>query len=349
MKLIIADSMALPGIDYLMVSQSREPVLLGMPNAPQHILSTYDRASYLHLDPRKWQSIEAFGRQIDAEGLVFSQVFVDLSSTFCRFVVALFQGRSAAYEQLYVIDSPLVSDDKRLLAQLERCQLVTATAYEPLKETLCQLIASYDAKTVLCLHGLGQGSQAWDQVIAGLDGVEGFAVDLFDDGRLPKHFSDLTARVEQVLAQIKAPLILVGLSLGAMLSLSLLSHPKVAGAVAIAPQYRFRANRAYQLQSFLFKLIPSWFFKKQGLDKANLMAFYRGLADFDLTQEMKACTKPVLLLCGDRDRINHKTSQELVGLLKNSCFKVISGSGHEMTKDQPDLLAQAIQSFLKEY
>lgn len=84
------------------------------------------------------------------------------------------------------------------------------------------------------------------------------------------------------------------------------------------------------------------------MDKENLLTFYQSLADFELTEQIKACQKPVLLLCGDKDKINHKASLELVDLLKHGRFEIIPDSGHEMTKDQPSLLAEAMSRFLKE-
>lgn len=202
--------------------------------------------------------------------------------------------------------------------------------------------------TVIFLHGLGQNSRAWEQVRAELQDSESLSLDLFESGRLPTDFSTLTDLVKETLDQTEEAVVLVGLSLGAMVTLSLLDHPKVIGAVAIAGQYQFTHNRAYRIQSVLFNCLPKWFFKKQGMDKQNLLTFYQSLVNFDLTEQLRNCQKPVLLLCGDKDTINHKASRELFTLLKHGHFELISGSGHEMTKDQPSLLAQAINQFLKE-
>lgn len=202
--------------------------------------------------------------------------------------------------------------------------------------------------TVIFLHGLGQNSRAWNQVRAELQDRESLSLDLFEAGHLPTDFSTLTDLVKETLDQAEKSVVLVGLSLGAMVTLSLLDHPKVSGAVAVAGQYQFTHNRAYRIQSVLFNCLPKWFFKKQGMDKQKLLTFYQSLANFDLTEPLRDCQKPVLLLCGDKDKINHKASQELAELLTHGHFELISGSGHEMTKDQPSLLAQAINQFLKE-
>lgn len=348
MELIIADTLDLPGIDYLMVAKSKEPVMLCMPSPPIHILSTYAHAHYVPINPKKWQSMETLAEKIDEEGLHFSQVFIALSSTYCRFVVDLFEPRPQTYDKLYLVDSPWsLPADQAILNQLERWQLVTPTDHETLKQTLLDLIPHKFPKTLIFLHGLGQNSRAWDQVRAELPDWDSMSLDLFEAGRLPTDFSALTDLVKEALDQAEKPVVLVGLSLGAMVTLSLLDHPKVIGAVAIAGQYQFTHNRAYQLQSLLFKLIPSWFFKKQGMDKENLLTFYQSLSNFDLTEQLKACSKPVLLLCGDKDKINHKASQELVELLIHGHFELIPGSGHEMTKDQPVLLAEAIEGLLR--
>lgn len=201
---------------------------------------------------------------------------------------------------------------------------------------------------LIFLHGLGQNSLAWDQVGAELQADDCVSLNLFEAGRLPAAFEELTDLVKSALAQSEEPVVLVGLSLGAMLALSLLDQEKVAGAVVVAGQYRLKKNLAYQVQSLVFNGLPNWFFKKQGMDKANLKQFYGSLADFDLTDQLATCDKPVLLLCGDKDRVNHKASRELASLLKKSHFDLVPGSGHEMTKDQPVLLAQVVQRFLAE-
>lgn len=203
---------------------------------------------------------------------------------------------------------------------------------------------------LLFLHGLGQNSRAWDQVRTGLPDQDCQALDLFDGQILPKDLSVLQAQVVKAIEECGQEVVLVGLSLGGMLALSLLERdlPQVKGLVVIAGQYKMKDNWAYKLQLRIFSLFPRWLFKKQGMDKDNLLVFYRNLAEFDLTEQLRACQKPVLLLCGDKDKINHKASLELVDLLKHGRFEIISGSGHEMTKDQPTLLAEAISRFLKE-
>lgn len=203
---------------------------------------------------------------------------------------------------------------------------------------------------LIFLHGLGQTGQAWEQVIAAFPTQECVALNLFETNHLPENLSDLRDRVVAEIEASHQEVILVGLSLGAMLALSVLEKdlPQLKGVVAVAGQYKMTDNWAYKLQLRLFSLFPRWLFKKQGMDKDNLLVFYRNLAEFDLTAHLRACDTPVLLLCGDKDKVNHKASREMETLLEDTRFELLTGAGHEVNKDQPVLLARHIEQFIKE-
>lgn len=140
---------------------------------------------------------------------------------------------------------------------------------------------------------------------------------------------------------------MVGLSLGAMLGLSLLENPEpnLVCLVSIAGQYQFVKNRAYRFQVGLVKFLPKFIFARQGLDKANLLDFYQELADLDMTDFLASSRLPVLLLCGEKDKVNLKTAHELNHLLSESNLRVIARAGHEVNREQPLLLAEQIKLF----
>ena len=201
---------------------------------------------------------------------------------------------------------------------------------------------------VIFLHGLGQDSSSWKEAINNLPQVSCLSLNLFDNGKLPQRLLDLEKLVLTELNEIEEDVVLVGLSLGAMLGLSLITRPlpKVKGLIAVAGQYKLKNNFAYRLQLNIFRLLPRVIFKKMGQDKQNLLEFYRCLSDFDLTDGLKEVNKPVLLLCGDKDKINHKASQEMLGLLPQAQFDILEGAGHEVNQQAPQLLAHMIQDYL---
>lgn len=203
---------------------------------------------------------------------------------------------------------------------------------------------------LIFLHGLGQGPDSWEKVIQAFPDDKVSCLELFDKGRLPKNLDILSQCLHEMIEDFEEDTVVIGLSLGAMLALSLLEHPStyLKGIVACAGQYRFKHNKAYQFQVSLFRLFPKSFFKKHGMDKVNVLSFYQGMANFDLTETLKRSQVPCQLICGDRDKINLKTSKELLALMPHARLALLPRTGHESNKENPKGLAQTIASFLQE-
>lgn len=201
---------------------------------------------------------------------------------------------------------------------------------------------------VIFLHGLGQDASSWDRVIEQLPHVSCVALNLFENGEIPRRFIDLEMPILDEINKTEEDVVLVGLSLGAMLGLSLITRslPQVKGLVAIAGQYKLNNNLAYRLQFHIFRLLPNIVFRKMGQDKQSLLALYQNLSDFDLTEKLKEVQQPVLLLCGDRDKINHKASKEMFDLLPKAQFDLLEGAGHDVNQQLPEPLARTVEEYL---
>lgn len=50
-------------------------------------------------------------------------------------------------------------------------------------------------------------------------------------------------------------------------------------------------------------------------------------------------TCPVTVLCGEKDRANLKASKKLNELLSQATLQIVSGAGHEINKDAPEVIA----------
>lgn len=203
---------------------------------------------------------------------------------------------------------------------------------------------------LLLLHGLGQTSQAWDSVIEKLHHIDCQALELFDNGRLPKEYHVLEDKVRKELLNSSEGVLVVGLSLGGSLALSLLNHPpkNLKGVMVCAGQYRMTGNFFYHIQKWLFKLMPQSAFVEHGLDKYNLYQFYQSMKDFDLTQTLKAASLPCRVVCGSRDKVNRGTSKKIAQLIPQATYKEIPKAGHLLTKDAPGDLAKMIKTFYEE-
>ena len=201
---------------------------------------------------------------------------------------------------------------------------------------------------ILCLHGIGQTGQAWKQVMDHLPEQELVALELFENGRLPEDYQHLVAKVRSLLEAEQEDFVLLGLSLGASLIYSLLELPPahLKGIVACAGQYKLKGNLPYQLQGFIFKVMPGSAFAKEGFDKANLIGFYESMMRLDLTEALSKSQLPALVVCGQKDFFNVKPSQAVASLMPKAQFQMIPSAGHLLTDDAPEALAHLVREFL---
>ena len=201
---------------------------------------------------------------------------------------------------------------------------------------------------IICLHGIGQTGRAWKQVMDHLPEQELVALELFENGRLPEDYQQLVAKVRGLLEAEQEDFILLGLSLGASLIYSLLELPPahLKGIVACAGQYKLKGNLPYQLQGFIFKVMPGSAFAKEGFDKANLIGFYESMMGLDLTEVVSKSQLPALVVCGQKDFFNLKTSKAATNLMPKAQFQMIPSAGHLLTDDAPEALAGLVRGFL---
>ena len=201
---------------------------------------------------------------------------------------------------------------------------------------------------ILCLHGIGQTGQAWKQVMDFLPEHELVALELFENGRLPEDYQHLVSKVRRLLEDEQEDFVLLGLSLGASLIYSLLDQPPahLKGIVACAGQYKLKGNLPYQLQGFIFKVMPGSAFAKEGFDKANLIGFYESMMGLDLTEVVSKSQLPALVVCGQKDFFNVKTSKQAANLMPKAQFQMIPSVGHLLTDDAPEALAHLVRGFL---
>ncbi|HEM5030478.1 TPA: alpha/beta hydrolase [Streptococcus suis] len=96
-------------------------------------------------------------------------------------------------------------------------------------------------------------------------------------------------------------------------------------------------------------LLPKPFYRKQGLDKAQLLALQKSMRQLDLRKEISQLSRPTLLICGAKDKPNLKPVHELNKLIPQAELVIIEGGGHELNVHKPAELAQAIKQFLERY
>jgi len=209
------------------------------------------------------------------------------------------------------------------------------------------------SSTYVFIHGLGQDSSSWDKVISGMPGsFHALCPDLFalingvenDYQSLYRAFSDYCDGIPE-------PLNLCGLSLGGVLALHYaIDNPaKVQSLVLIGTQYKMPKN-LLRVQTIVFKIMPGFFFKKQGVHKHDFMKIFlplmESMADLDFSDELRGISCPSLIICGDRDSANKKAAKGLAENIPNSKLRLVDRAGHALNAESPDELVEMLSVFL---
>lgn len=194
----------------------------------------------------------------------------------------------------------------------------------------------------MLLHGLGQNSDSWKQVIDCLPTEQKEELHTPDLFTLTEEISyeGLYRGWEQSCQKLPGRLHLCGLSLGAVLALDYtIRHPqRVESLVLIAGQYR-SPKFLLSVQSLLFSLMPASNFAQLGISKEQMLRLNR------LSRQLSTVRCPVLLLCGEQDKVNRKASEQMLRLLPNARKREIAGAAHEVNLQAPQQLAKELSAF----
>lgn len=200
---------------------------------------------------------------------------------------------------------------------------------------------------LLFLHGLGQGPDSWNGVLDALGSDTNAACpDLFRLCSEGPDYPSLYAALEGCIEDLPEPVVLCGLSLGAVLALDYATRRpgKVAGLVLIAPQYKMPRG-LLRLQNVIFRLMPERAFAGARMGKRDTIRLTTSMTELDFRQQLGRVACPVLVLTGEKDAANRKAAGELAKLLPDATAREIPGAGHEVNIDAPGELAAAIQGF----
>ena len=200
---------------------------------------------------------------------------------------------------------------------------------------------------LLLLHGLGQGPGSWDGVLDALGPEPGAACpDLFGLCGGAPDYPALYAALEDYAGALPEPVLLCGLSLGAVLALdyAIRRPEKIAGLVLVAPQYKM-PRALLRLQNAVFRMMPERAFAQTGMGKGDVLRLTASMMDLDFRNGLARTDCPALILVGEKDAANRKAARELAGLLPRATVREVPGAGHEVNVDAPRELAEALRGF----
>ena len=199
----------------------------------------------------------------------------------------------------------------------------------------------------LYLHGLGQKPDSWNRVIKETK-VSESSINL----SLAEMLEGKSATYKELYSAFSSEcdkendgIILCGLSLGAVLSLNYaIDHPDKVKALVLIAQYKM-PKKLLKVQNILFHLMPNSAFNKMGFKKADVINLCSTMAELDFSDSLHKVSCPVLIVCGEKDNANKKTSKKLCHYLSSSCFHELLKTGHEANIEAPEELAIVLQNF----
>lgn len=202
----------------------------------------------------------------------------------------------------------------------------------------------------LYLHGLGQNANSWNKV-TGITNMLDNTMSLDFPEMLrdkPVTYSNLYTAFSEICDAESEDIILCGLSLGGVLALNYaIDHPqKVKALILIAAQYKM-PERLLKVQNLMFHFMPQAMFHQTGFGKSDFISLCRSMEKLDFSESLNRISCSTLILCGEKDKINKKASIELSKLLKDSQFKEVSETGHEVNLESPEKLALLLRDFYK--
>ena len=148
--------------------------------------------------------------------------------------------------------------------------------------------------------------------------------------------------------QQNSPVHFCGLSLGGVLALQYaIEYPqKVSSLVLIGTQY-VMPKRLLQFQNVMFYLMPKSVFQKMGFQKKEFISLCHSMIQLDFTQDLRKIHCPVLVLCGEEDKVNWQASVRLAEEIESAELVLISNAGHEVNKENPKELGKVLTEFYK--
>ena len=198
----------------------------------------------------------------------------------------------------------------------------------------------------LYLHGLGQNPDSWNRTIKETKVSESsvsLSLSEMLEGKSTT-YKELYSSFSGECDKENEEIVLCGLSLGAVLALNYaIDHPdKVKALVLIAAQYKM-PKKLLKVQNMLFHLMPNSAFSKMGFKKADVINLCGTMTGLDFSDSLHKVSCPVLIVCGETDTANKKTSKELCHYLNNSYFYELMKTGHEANIEDPEELAIVLQ------
>lgn len=198
------------------------------------------------------------------------------------------------------------------------------------------------------VHGLGQNSSAWDEVINSMKiGKPALCTNLPELIKgTEATYANLYTAFSEFCDNISEPLSLCGLSLGAVLTLDYAANNphKVKALTLIGAQYKM-PRYLLKFQNIILKFMKDSSFDRMGFGKKDFITLSDSMSLLDFSNVLEKIKCNTLIICGGKDKANKQASMELSTLLNHADLHIIEEAGHEVNIDSPKKLASILEKF----
>ena len=204
----------------------------------------------------------------------------------------------------------------------------------------------------ILVHGLGQNETSWDIVGKELknNNIKVEVPSLYSMGKdVTPDYDTLYKQFVNYCNNFNEKLNLCGLSLGGILALNYTKEfpDKVNSLILIATPYKI-PKFLFKVQGLIFKIMPRSTFEKIGCEKKDFIFLVNSMSNLDIEINLDKVTCKTMILCGVNDKQNMESAKLLNKYIKNSYFKTMDNSSHEVNVDNPKELANTIYEFWKD-
>ena len=204
----------------------------------------------------------------------------------------------------------------------------------------------------ILIHGLGQNNQSWDNIVINLkkNKMNTICPNLFEiNNNTLLNYKNLYDAFSDFCNNQEEKVNLCGLSLGGILALDFAKEypEKVNSIILIGTPYKI-PKALFKVQNLIFKIIPKRTFENMGCSKREFITLVNSMCNLNIAKDLNKIKCKGLILCGAKDNVNMESAKLLNNSIKNSKFKIISNSSHEVNVDNPKELSDIIYNFWKD-
>lgn len=204
----------------------------------------------------------------------------------------------------------------------------------------------------ILIHGLGQNNQSWDNTVIylkknGIDSIHPSLYEIINNNLL--NYKNLYSAFSDFCNNQEEKVNLCGLSLGGILALDFAKEypEKVNSIILIGTPYKI-PKALFKVQNLIFKMMPKRTFEKMGCSKRGFITLVNSMSNLNIAKDLNKIKCKCLILWGAKDNVNMESAKLLNNSIKNSEFKIISNSSHEVNVDNPKELSDIIYNFWKD-